>query len=178
MAPTPTYDEACQLLLQNEDGAVFQAATETLFTLIKNAATADPKYRTLRRSAKGFAERVARAKGGVRFLRAAGFVEQGEGDDAALVLPDAVPAEHLAAARAALKAVVRHRQADELRAREAARAADNAAAAQKLSDLKELSARNTAKQTAEQAAERERLRAGLALDRTDLVRDRDPLQWK
>ena len=163
------------MLLQNED-AVFQAATETLFKLLQNviAHPTEPKYRTLRRANASFASNVGSAKGGIQLLKAAGFVEQSEGDDAALVLPEGAGTELPTQAKAALKAVVKHRMQQKVREGEAKRAAENAEAAQKLADLKAVSEKNLSKQTQEAAAERERILKGLQIDRDDLVRQRDP----
>ena len=66
----------------------------------------------------------------------------------------------------------------DMKAKEEARQRENVEAAQKLAELKEISKQNMAKQTAEQAAERERLLKGLQIDREDLERQKDPMQWK
>lgn len=176
----PTIEEACQLLLQNESDATFQAATETLFKIMQNIVTHpdEPKYRTLKRSTATFTNNLGCAKGAVRLLKAAGFEEQGSDDAAALVLPASASTDLLTQTKAALKAVVKHRMQQQIAKRDAERAAENAVAAQKLRDLKAVSEKNTAKQTAEQAAERERLMKGLQIDREDFVRQRDPTQWK
>ena len=178
-AAAPTLDQACSLLLQN-DPIVFQTATEALFKVIQNILQQpeEPKFRSLRRTAKGFSEKIATAKGAVRFLKAAGFVEEGGGDDAALALPVAANMEPLVNAKAALKAVVKHRLAVDVKAREEARQQENAAAAEKLRELKDISVKNKADQTAEQALERQRLMDGFKDDRDDLVRQKDLTQWR
>ena len=123
----PTLDEACAILLQNEDPIVFQQATECLFKALQNVLQhpEEAKYRSLRRSSKGFAEKLRPAKGAVRFLRACGFIERGENDEAAFVLPDEADTEHLVNAKAALKAVVKQHMAVTQRALEAARQREN-----------------------------------------------------
>ena len=176
----PTLEEACGLLLQNESDSVFQSATETLFKVFQNVLQHpdDAKYRTLRRTTSSFATNLGSAKGAVRLLKAAGFVEQGEATDAALVLPADVDVDLLSKAKAALKSMVKHRMQQRSRELEVERARENAEAVQKLADLRAVSERNTAKQTAEAAAERERLRRGLQIDRDDWHRQRDPNNMK
>ncbi len=178
-AHTAALEEACRILLLN-DAAIFQLATETLFSILQNIVQhpSEDKYRRIRRAAKAFQEKLANAKGAVRLLKAAGFVEEGEGtDDAAFVLADPQSAP-LGEAKSILKAVVKHRFAMDMKAKEEARQRENVEAAQKLAELKEISKQNMAKQTAEQAAERERLLKGLQIDREDLERQKDPMQWK
>ena len=159
---------------------VFQQATETLFTILQNVLQNpdEPKYRNVRRSTKAFQEKLAHAKGAVRFLRAAGFVEQHAGtDDAAFVLDEPAPSQ-LNEAKTTLKAVVKHRFALDLKAKEEARQQENAAAAGKLAQLKEVSKQNQAKQTELDSVERQRLLEGIQIDREDKVRQADPMQWK
>ena len=64
------------------------------------------------------------------------------------------------------------------KAKEEARQQENAAAAQKLAKLKEVSRQNGADAAADAAVERERLLKGLQIDREDRERQKDPWQWK
>ena len=171
----PTLDEACALLLKNEP-APFREATETLFTILKNI-TAKPDeaaFRRLKRANAALSAKVFGAKGGVRFLRAVGFVEEGAGDEAAFVLPAAVGAEQLAAGKAALKAAVKQFS----HVQEALRTAENEAAAQKLRDLRDLSKQNNSKRDAATAGEKDAIKAEIAAERFEWERQRDPTNFK
>ena len=171
----PTLDEACALLLKNEP-APFREATETLFTILNNI-TAKPDeavFRRLKRANAALSAKVFGAKGGVRFLRAVGFVEEGAGDEAAFVLPAAVGAEQLAAGKAALKAAVKQHAAQQ----EAKRSQENAAAAQKLRDLRDLSKQNNSKRDAATAGEKDAIKAEIAAERFEWERQRDPTNFK
>ena len=146
----PTVAEACSILLRNEH-APFQHATETLFKVVQNLIQNpnDPAFRSLKRSSNAFATKLGPAKGAVRFLRAIGFVEAeaaGSSDGAAdgvftMAEPDEVL---LAEGKAALKAAVKEYR----RMEEEARSVENAAAAEKLRDLREVSKQNYAKRDA------------------------------
>ena len=178
-AHTAALEEACRILLLN-DSAVFQLATETLYAILKNIVQhpGEDKYRRIRRGAKAFQEKLSNAKGAVRLLKAAGFVEEGEGtEDATFLLADPQSAP-LVEAKAILKAVVKHRFEMDYKAKEEARQQENAAAAQKLAKLKEVSRQNGADAAADAAVERERLLKGLQIDREDRERQKDPWQWK
>ena len=171
----PTLEQACQILLQN-DAATFKSATETLFTILKNI-TAKPDeavFRRLKRANAALSAKVFGAKGGVRFLRAVGFVEEGAGDEAAFVLPAAVGAEQLAAGKAALKAAVKQFS----HVQEALRTAENEAAAQKLRDLRDLSKQNNSKRDAATAGEKDAIKAEIAAERFEWERQRDPTNFK
>ena len=171
----PTLDEACALLLKNEP-APFREATETLFTILNNI-TAKPDeavFRRLKRANAALSAKVFGAKGGVRFLRAVGFVEEGAGDEAAFVLPAAVGAEQLAAGKAALKAAVKQFS----HVQEALRTAENEAAAQKLRDLRDLSKQNNSKRDAATAGEKDAIKAEIAAERFEWERQRDPTNFK
>ena len=229
----PTLDEACALLLKNEP-APFREATETLFTILNNI-TAKPDeavFRRLKRANAALSAKVFGAKGGVRFLRAVGFVEEGAGDEAAFVLPAAVGAEQIAAGKAALKAAVKQFSlsaekvfgakggvrflravgfveegagdeaafvlpaavgAEQLAAgkaalkaavkqfshvQEALRTAENEAAAQKLRDLRDLSKQNNSKRDAATAGEKDAIKAEIAAERFEWERQRDPTNFK
>ena len=106
-----TLQEAGELLLRNEDPEVFRLATETLFKVLQNlvAHPDEPKYRSLPRSSAAFADKLAKAKGAVRFLKAVGFVEEGgSGAGGSLALPSgAESADQIAAGKACLKAVLK-----------------------------------------------------------------------
>ena len=171
----PTLDEACALLLKNEP-APFREATETLFTILNNI-TAKPDeavFRRLKRANAALSAKVFGAKGGVRFLRAVGFVEEGAGDEAAFVLPAAVGAEQIAAGKAALKAAVKQFS----HVQEALRTAENEAAAQKLRDLRDLSKQNNSKRDAATAGEKDAIKAEIAAERFEWERQRDPTNFK
>jgi len=176
----PSIEEACSLLLRNEDSLVFQTATEAIFKILQNLLQnpTEEKYRTLRRSNPAFAEKIGKAKGGVRFLKAVGFVEDGAGDAAVLVLPADVDTDHLRKSKAMLKEIAKQRMDEEAKKREAIRVADNAAAAVKLADLEAISKQNQAKQTEVEKEERARLLKGIEIDREDRERQKDPMQWK
>ena len=106
-----TLQEAGELLLRNEDPEVFRLATETLFKVLQNlvAHPDEPKYRSLPRSSAAFADKLAKAKGAVRFLKAVGFVEEGgSGAGGSLALSSgAESADQIAAGKACLKAVLK-----------------------------------------------------------------------
>ena len=126
------------------------------------------------RASADFSLAAGGAKGGVRFLRAVGFVEEGAGDEAAFVLPEAVGAEQLAAGKAALKAAVKQHAAQQ----EAKRSQENAAAAQKLRDLRDLSKQNNSKRDAATAGEKDAIKAEIAAERFEWERQRDPTNFK
>lgn len=166
MSSRPSLSEAASLLAKNEDPLVFAAATETLFAIVKNvlAHPDEEKYRKLSRNSKAFSSKVACAKGGVRFLKACGFVEEGADAEAALVLP--VPnAELLAEAKAMLKSLVKQHTDHLAKQRAEERRIADEAAAVKLRELKEVSKKNTAQRDAAAEAERLRLLDGLKLDK-------------
>jgi len=167
---SPTLEEACGLLLQNDD-AVFKVATETLFKICQNLLQhpGDAKFRSLARSSATFSQKIGTAKGAVRFLKAVGFEEEGgSGEGSSLVLPPAAEsAEKIAAGKAALKAVLKQHTEVAVRRTEAERQAENAAAAQKLADLREVSKKNTATRDANAEAERQRLVAGIREDKDE-----------
>ena len=114
-----TLQEAGALLLRNEDPEVFRLATETLFKVLQNlvAHPDEPKYRNIPRSSAAFSEKLAKAKGAVRFLKAVGFVEEGgSGAGASLALPPAAEsADQIAAGKAALKAVLKQHTEEQVR---------------------------------------------------------------
>lgn len=165
----PTIAEAIELLRLN-DGLEFVAATELLFKILQNIMKNpdEPKFRTLKRSGASFTKAVGSAKGGVRFLKACGFVEAGDGDDATLTLPAGASTALLEEGKAALKAAVKQAEAE----REAARMRENAASAEKLALLKKVSKKNNEKRDADAERERERLRQGLEIDK------QENSQWK
>ena len=172
MAAPPTLEEAVSILLKNEHAA-FTLATETLFEVVKNLAAHpdEPKYRTLKRSSNAFSAKLAPAKGAVRFLRAIGFVEQGSSSAEEAVFTVGKPdAELLAAAKTALKGAVKEYR----RVEEAARVAENAAAAQRLADLRDLSKQNYAKRDADAQAERERIMKIAEIEKWEKQRQADP----
>lgn len=175
MAAPSSLDEALGLLCLN-DPVAFQAATETLFKIVQNvlANPGEAKYRTLRRKGAAFAQKVGGAKGGVRFLRAVGFVDEGEGDEAALTLPAAADVTLLEGGKAALKACVKERMQEQLRHGEQERQRENALAAGKLAELRAVSKQNTAQRDQEAEVERQRVLDGIKIDRDDWVRQRDP----
>lgn len=167
----PTLEEACALLLRNEDPLVFQAAIETLFKICQKIVQHpdDAKFRSISRSGASFTQKLSSAKGAVRFLKALGFEEEGGSDaTSSLVLPAAAAsAERLAAGKAALKAVLKQhtemwtRKADEERRKE------NEASVQKLADLRAVSKRNSAKRDAEDEQLRRQLVAGISADKAE-----------
>lgn len=168
----PSVEEAISILVKNPH-AVFQNATETLFQIVKNLTSHpdEPMYRALKRSSNAFSSKLAPAVGAVRFLRAVGFVEQGSSDAADGVFTIEKPdTTLLAAGKAALKeAVKEHRRLEE-----AARTVENAAAAQKLAELRELSKQNSAKQTAQAQAEREHIMEIARIEKWEKERQKDP----
>ena len=167
---SPTIHEACGVLLLN-DAPTFKIATETLFKILQNLKQhpEEPKYRSLARSSATFSEKLAHAKGAVRFLKAVGFEEQGgSGDGSSLVLPPkAESAETIVQGKAALKAVLAQHTDQMLREADAKRTQENAAAAQRLADLRDLSKKNSSQKTAEDEKERQRLKAGINGDKME-----------
>ena len=105
----------------------------------------------------------------VRFLRAVGFVDEGEGDEAALTLPAAADVTLLEGGKAALKACVKERMQEQLRHGEQERQRENALAAGKLAELRAVSKQNTAQRDQEAEVERQRV-----LDGIKIVRARTP----
>jgi stage V sporulation protein SpoVS len=171
----PSLEDACRILLSNENSEIFRTVTEALFKIVSNVLQNpdEAKYRTLRAANNAaFQQKVKAAKGGVRFLRASGFGEEDGG--AAFVLPANADLELLNQAKAALKAVVKHRAFVDQKESEAQRSAENAAAATKLAELRALSKQNMSKQTAQAENERQRILNGIQIDREDLVRQKDP----
>ncbi|KAL1510904.1 hypothetical protein AB1Y20_005735 [Prymnesium parvum] len=164
---SPSLEEATAILLKNEEPAGFRMTTETLFKIVQNVLQhpGDEAFRRLKRSSKTFETKIAPAKGGVRFLRAVGFCEEGEGEEASLVLR--APEEaRLLEAKAALKECVKQYAL----LQEERRRIENERAAEKLRLLREVS-RNNSKQQNEE--ERERQQALLKRDREDFARQRD-----
>lgn len=157
----PSIPEAIALLQLN-DGLEFTAATELLFKIVQNIIKQpdEAKFRSLKRSGAAFSKAVGSAKGGVRFLKAVGFVEEGSGDEAALVLPAKAPTALLEQGKASLKQAVQQRAAQ----LDAERSKANADAAEKLAQLKAVSKANNSKRDAEAERERQRLLSGIALD--------------
>ena len=168
----PPVEEAVAILLQNEAG-VFRVATETLFKILQNVIShpEDASYRTLKRSNETFSNKVASAKGGVRFLRAVGFQAS---DDDALTLAAAADLEALNRGKVALKDAVKEYSR---RAQERRTAAD-AAAASKLAELRQLSKQNNLKRDGDKEREREALLKGVQIDRADWERQRDNTNFK
>ena len=180
----PSLEEATELLLTNAP-APFRIATETLFDVTKKAAANTQPITSLNTRSQAFTQKVQTAKGAVRFLRAIGFelspmpsnVASSSHDNGEpvpqmlLTNPDPVL---LQKGKIALKECVKayaQRQ-------EAARAAENAAAARKLAELKALSKANRSKETEAARKEREVQLAKLAADRHDYERQRDPTNLK
>ncbi len=152
---------------------VFTLAAETLFKIVQNlvAHPEDPAFRVLKRSSNAFSAKLSPAMGAVRFLRAVGFVEEGTSgaEDAIFTLgqPDA---ELLLEAKTMLKAGVKEYR----RREEAGRVAENAACAQQLADLQELSKQNYAKRDAEAQAERDRMNKIAEIEKWEKARQADP----
>lgn len=179
----PSFDEALCLLRANSQPDFFRCA-EALFAILKRAAPkgadgvaslGEARVRSLNKEAPSFQANVAAVKGGVRFLRAAGFVDDVHGGH--LLLPDGADAARVAAARGALKAAVA--TASELtaasqREADARRAADNAEATGRLVELKRVQAKNGATRTAAQEAERLRILRELQAERFEKARQADP----
>lgn len=126
------------------------------------------KMRRLKRSTKTFSTSIASAKGAVRYLRALGFEDVGEGEEEAMLLrtPDQKLLEE---GKSTLKEVVK----EFARRVEEQRRLENEAAAEKLRALKEIS-RSKQEGNEEQRAERDRQRKLLEIDRADYYRQRDP----
>lgn len=160
----PTITEAIALLHLN-DGLEFIAATELLFKILQNILKEpeEPKYRTLKRSGTSFQKAVGSAKGGVRFLKACGFVEAGEGNEAILTLPSGASTALLEEGKLALKAAVKQNSAQ----RDEERRRENEASAEKLALLKRVSKKNNEKRDTEAERERQRLKEGLMIDKQE-----------
>eukprot|EP00966_Prymnesium_polylepis_P172662 3993170-Prymnesium_polylepis.1 len=143
MSARPTISEAVAILLKNDlhvtKSGVFREAAELLWKIVTNILQHpdDESMRRLKRSSKAFSAKLAPAKGAVRFLRAVGFEEHGEGDEAALQMgkPDIKLLEE---GKAALKACVK----EYARLQEEARRIENEAAAEKLRMLQQVSRSN------------------------------------
>ena len=100
-----------------------------------------------------------------------GWNSAAEGSSADGVFTMATPEpELLATGKAALKEAVKEMQ----RMKEAARSAENAAAAQRLADLREVSKQNYAKRDADAQAERDRIMKIAEIDKWEKERQKDP----
>jgi thioredoxin 1 len=68
----------------------FVAATRTLLVFVGNVVThpGEAKYRRVRLANAAFQSKLGRHAGGVAAMKAFGFVEEGAGDDAALVMSE------------------------------------------------------------------------------------------
>ena len=176
----PTVAEAIELLNLN-DGILFKSATEMLWKIIKNVIDSpqEPKYRSIKRGGTAFANSVGSAKGGVRFLKAVGFVEQEAAasastqavkGEAMLVLPMDAPMSLLEQGKDALKQAVKQQQAAldaQRQSQEETLMKVNAAAAEKLANLKAVSKRNSAQRDAKAEEERQRLLRGVQQDKDE-----------
>jgi hypothetical protein len=176
----PSFDDAVQLLLTNPPADVFRCA-ETLFAILKKAAPRQPdgstvlgdkRHRSLNRDAPTFQQNVGTVKGGVRFLRAAGFIDSAEPKH--LTLPDGAEPAHVAKARAALKGAVASLMDAARREADVARSKANEEAARRLIDLKRVQKDNSAKRTALEDAERLRILREMQAERFEKARQEDP----
>ncbi|KAG8456926.1 hypothetical protein KFE25_010457 [Diacronema lutheri] len=184
----PSLDEALKLLRANPPADFFRAA-EALFAILKKAAPApaggsggggggggarlgEAKHRSLNRESHAFAATLAAIKGAVRLLRAAGFVDAADGRH--LVLPDTADAALVAHARAALKAAVAAVTQASLQAAASQREQDNAAAAERLAELKRLQRAHQAHRTVAEEAERLRILREVQAERFEKARREDP----
>lgn len=177
----PTVEEAVEVLMMNEPKA-FRIVTEVLFKIVRNIELHphEPKYSQISTGSAAYTGKIACAKGGLRFLRAVGFEKReaaaggagcsSDAGDAPTLVLAAPDAEVLEAGKQALKAAVKEFGAKV----EAARAAENKAAAFKLAELKRVSAQNNSKRDATAEAERRQIMEGMAADKAELERQRDP----
>lgn len=190
-APTSasTIEEALALLRSNPPADFFRCA-ETLFAVLKRAAPSRPaapdggaavpaapalgesKHRQLNRQSQTFGASIGAVKGGVRFLRAAGFIDHADG--AHLVLPDGADAALVARAKAALKASVAEATAAAVRASDTQRASENAIAAERLVELKRVQRAHQQTRTAVEEAERLRILREMQAERFEKARQEDP----
>jgi len=180
--PTATdamaFDAATAKLLRNEP-AQFQLVTETLFKVITNVIQHpdEAKYLELKCESATYKVKIAACAGGLAFLRAAGFAQV----EGVMRLPSPPDVGHLKSSRSALKAVV-HRYGELMAAAQAERAAEeqreNEAAAVKLKELQEATKKRRAKVDEAASAERAEILKGLAIDRDDWHRQRDPNSLK
>lgn len=180
----PSLEEATEILLTNAP-APFRIATEILFEITKKAAQNTQHTTSLNTRSDAFTNKIQTAKGAKRFLRAIGFeTSHTHSNDASSSSDNGEPAPQmlltnpdpvlLQKGKIALKECVKayaQRQ-------EAARAAENAAAARKLAELKAVSKANRSKETEAARKEREVQLAKLAADRHDYERQRDPTNLK
>lgn len=161
------HETAVRKLLKNAP-IPFKVVTETLFKVLTNVinSSQDPKYLELKRTSTTFSEKIANCAGGVAFLRAAGFVTDGD----VMRLPKPVNVEKLQRSRAILKDAVKQYGAkvQEEQQRE------NTEAAMKLRDLQEATRKRRSKIDADAAAERANILRGVQIDRDDWSRQRDP----
>jgi|TARA_B100000524_G_scaffold336110_1_gene225784 predicted ATPase len=109
----------------------------------------------------------------LRFLKAIGF-EQSAADASEIVMARPAGAALLGSAKAQLKESVRAFAIQE----EKRRAAKDAAEADKLAQLRQLSKQNGAKRTAEAEQERQRLLKGIQIDHEDKARQADMTNFK
>jgi len=178
-ASEPTFDEAIALLRRNSPGDL-QHCIELLFKILRNAAPkahngpphlGTTNHRRLRKANKALGA-VTNCKGGVRFLRAAGFVDDETGEF--LVLPDTADPARAYSAREQLRALV-HSMAEEA---ERVRAEEREHAAQRLAELKELQARNAQAKNLQADAERERILREMKAERFEKERQADPTDFR
>mmetsp|Transcript_18226 Transcript_18226/g.49037 ORF Transcript_18226/g.49037 Transcript_18226/m.49037 type:complete len:184 (-) Transcript_18226:129-680(-) len=176
----PTFAEAAAIL-RNNHPRDFQTCTEMIFKILKNAAPkrqdgtphlGDAHHRSLKRNGKAFSTTVGATKGGVRFLRAAGFVDDPTGE--LLVLPDTADPALALRGREVLKALVREMQ----EANEIARAEESAIAAKRLAELKELQKKNAEAKTTVSEVERLRILREIEAERFEKARQEDPNDFR
>jgi len=161
------HETAVRKLLKNAP-IPFKIVTETLFKVLTNVINnpQEPKYLELKRTSATFSEKISNCAGGVAFLRAAGFVMDGD----VMRLQKPIDAEKLQRSRVILKDAVRRYGA--LMQEEQQR--ENSEAAMKLRDLQEASRKRRSKVDADAAREREDILRGVQIDRDDWSRQRDP----
>lgn len=178
--PSTSFEEALSLLRKNPPGVTMRCS-ETLFAICKKATTLDEerqpvlgsaKYRRLRKDSPTFVATVANAKGGVRFIRAAGFVTDPTGDF--FILQDDADPARVRRGMVLLKDVAKEAKA----AVEEERARENELAAKKLALLKRVQEDNSSKRSAEEHAERERIRRAIAAQRFEEARQADPTNFR
>lgn len=185
----PSIADALALLQTNPPADMLRCA-ETLFAILKRAAPkgaagangaaptatlGDPKHRRINRQSHVFQASIGTVKGGVRFLRAAGFVDAPDGVH--LVLPDGADVGLVLRAKAELKACVADATAKAMRASDEARARENAAAAERLAELKRVQKAHQQSRTAAEEADRLRILREMQAERFEKERQADPTNF-
>lgn len=169
------HDAAVRKLLNNAP-IPFKLVTETLFKVLTNIINNpdEPKYCELKRDSATFTEKISSCAGGLAFLKASGFVADGE----VMRIQPPIEVERLRRTRAVLKEAVRAYGEECVRRTQEQMQRENAEAAGKLRELQDANRKHRSKSDIAAATERESIMRGVQIDRADWERQRDPTNLK